>query len=144
MVRPNDSPNRSLFILVPLATTAIGGLASNLLFGAFAFVGYLVVGWGDAAGEPVGVAWGRRRYRVPSLAGVFATRSLEGSTAVWLVGALAAFLGLYFSGFPLPVALWAALACGTVGALVEAFSNHGLDNLTIQIAVSGTAFLFLS
>ena len=52
LARPTDAPRRTFFILVPLATTAIGGVLSNLLFGAFATIGYLVCGWGDAVGEP--------------------------------------------------------------------------------------------
>jgi phytol kinase len=143
LARPTDAPRRTLFVLVPLVTTALGGLAANLLFGGAAYVGYLVAGWGDAIGEPVGAALGRHRYRVPTLAGVPATRSLEGSAAVLVAGFLAAFLGLIVAGLPASRALSIALACGLVGAAVEAFSNHGLDNLTIQVAVSGTAWLFL-
>ena len=41
-------------------------------------------------------------------------------------------------------ALMIAIACGVAGASVEAVSNHGLDNLTVQLAASGTAFLLLS
>ena len=81
---------------------------------------------------------------MPSIAGVAATRSLEGSAAVCAVGILAAFLGLYSSGLPLSTALGAAALCGVVGCAVEAISNHGLDNLTIQLAASGTAFLVLA
>ncbi|MGH7483269.1 MAG: hypothetical protein ACRELV_14040, partial [Longimicrobiales bacterium] len=86
LARPTDAPHRTLFILVPLATTALGGLTSNLLFPQTAAIGYLVAGWGDAVGEPVGARWGRHRYRVPSLAGVRAMRSLEGSAAVLVCG----------------------------------------------------------
>jgi phytol kinase len=143
LARPTDAPRRTLFILVPLVTTAVGGLAANLLFGEAAYVGYLVAGWGDAVGEPVGTAWGRHRYRVPSLGGVPATRSLEGSAAVLLAGFLAAFAGLAVGGLPVSRALLIAVSCGLAGAAVEALSNHGLDNLTIQVAVSGTAWLFL-
>jgi phytol kinase len=143
MARPSDAPRRTMFIVLPLVTTAIGGLVSALLFERLAYVGYLVAGWGDAVGEPVGTAFGRTRYRVPSLGGVRATRSLEGSTAVFLVGALAAFLGLSLGGVAPTVALAVALACAVVGATVEAFSTHGLDNLTLQIAASGTAWLLL-
>ncbi|MGH7505613.1 MAG: hypothetical protein ACRELX_08165, partial [Longimicrobiales bacterium] len=82
LARPTDAPHRTLFILVPLATTAIGGVISNLLFLRYAYIGYLVCGWGDAVGEPAGTAWGRRFYSVPTLAGVRATRSVEGSAAV--------------------------------------------------------------
>ncbi len=144
MARDSDRPRRSLFILVPLATTALGGVASNLLFPQFAFVGYMVCGWGDALGEPVGARWGRHGYRVPSLGGVPAHRTLEGSAAVCLGGALAASVGLVLVGLPWPVALGAGAACGAFGALVEAFSNHGLDNFTIQLAASATAFLLLA
>ena len=33
--------------------------------GSYAAVGYLVAGWGDAVGEPVGTRFGRHPYRVP-------------------------------------------------------------------------------
>ncbi|MBD3868301.1 MAG: hypothetical protein IFK94_09260 [Acidobacteria bacterium] len=143
MARPTDAPKRSLFILVPLGTTAAGGLLSNLLFGPFAVVGYLVGGWGDAIGEPVGTAFGKHRYKVPSLGGVAATRSCEGSAAVLAMGIGAACLGLFLGGYSAGSILTAGLACGVAGALVEAVSNHGLDNLTIQIASAGTAWLIL-
>lgn len=143
LARPSDAPRRSLFVLVPLLTTAAGGLAANLFFGAAAWVGYLVAGWGDAIAEPVGTRWGRHRYRVLSIGGVPATRSLEGSAAVLVVGSLAAFLGLSLAGEPLGTALGVAAACGAAGAAVEAVSNHGLDNLTVQIAAAAAARFLL-
>lgn len=139
LARPNDAPRRTLFIVVPLVTTALGGVLSNLLFPAYAWAGYLVAGWGDAVGEPVGSRWGRHRYRVPSLAGVAATRSWEGSAAVLLVGALAVTLGGLMAGFDATTALRVGAAAATAGALVEAVSNHGLDNLTVQVAASAAA-----
>lgn len=143
MARDTDRPRRSLFIMVPLATTALGGMASNLLFPQFAFVGYLVCGWGDALGEPVGSRWGKHDYRVPSLAGIPAHRTLEGSAAVCIGGGVAAAIGLGLFGFSPAVAIGGGLACGLFGALVEAFSNHGLDNFTIQVAASAAAFVLL-
>ena len=144
MARPSDRPQRTLFILVPFLTTALGGIFGNIFFPRVAYVGYLVCGWGDALGEPVGTRWGKHRYRVPSLAGVPATRSLEGSTAVLLGGCVAAFAGLYFAGTAMPLALYVAVAAGLAGAIAEAFSTHGLDNLTVQLAAAGVAFLVLS
>jgi phytol kinase len=143
MARPTDQPRRTLFVLVPLLTTALGGVLANLFFGPFAAIGYLVGGWGDAVGEPVGTAWGRHRYRVPSLGGIPATRTLEGSTAVLLAGTVAAVLGLWAHGATPGSALLVGALCGLSGAAVEAFSAHGLDNLTVQIAAAGTAFLLL-
>jgi phytol kinase len=140
LARPSDAPHRSLFVLIPLVTTAIGGVLSNVLFMRYAYIGYLVCGWGDAVGEPVGTRWGRHRYRVPSLAGVPASRSFEGSAGVLIVGALAAFVGLLAGGFAAGDAVGIALVAGSVGAFVEAISNHGLDNLTVQVAVTAAAF----
>ena len=139
LARPSDAPHRTLFIIVPLLTTAFGGVFSNLLFARFAYIGYLVCGWGDAVGEPVGTRWGRHRYNVPSLGGVKAQRSLEGSAAVFLVGAIAAAGGLLAGGYPPASALPVGVAAGAAGALVEAFSNHGLDNLTTQVAASAVS-----
>lgn len=140
LARPSDAPHGRLFILVPLLTTAVGGGVSNLLFPGYAYIGYLVCGWGDAVGEPVGTRWGAHKYRVPSMGGVPAVRSVEGSGAVFLVGSLAALLGLLAFGRPPVEALWLALAAGLAGAVVEAVSTHGLDNFTVQVAASAVAW----
>ena len=143
LARESDRPHRTLFVLVPLATTAIGGLASGLLAGPYAVVGYLAAGWGDAIGEPVGARWGRHPYRVPSLAGVAATRTLEGSAAVLLVSTLGALVALGSLGIG-PALWWVGLACGVAAAGVEAVSNHGLDNLTVQLVPSLVALVLLT
>ena len=143
LARPSDAPHRTLFILIPWITTALGGVISNLLFTGFASVGYFVCGWGDAVGEPVGTRFGKHVYRVPSLSGVPAVRSLEGSAAVLVCGSAAAFVSLLMDGFDWNQALTVGAACGLCGALVEAISNHGLDNLTTQIAGSAVAYFLL-
>jgi phytol kinase len=143
LARPSDAPHRTLFILVPLMTTAAGGILGNLMFPAVAYVGYLVCGWGDAVGEPIGARWGAHRYCVPSLAGVPATRSIEGSTAVFIAGSLAAFLGLAAAGLPARSAAQVAIASGLAGTFAEAVSAHGLDNLTVQLAAAGIATLLI-
>jgi phytol kinase len=143
LARETDRPHRTLFVLVPLFTTALGGLLINIFFPKFAFIGYLVGGWGDAVGEPVGTRWGRHRYAVPSLMGVPAQRSLEGSAAVVIVSTLVAFAGFYLTGYQLSFAIITSLLCGLGSAAVEAVSNHGLDNLTIQVAAAGIATLVL-
>jgi phytol kinase len=140
LARPGDAPHGTLFIIVPLAATAVGGLLVSLWVPRFAAVGYLVAGWGDAAGEPAGERWGRHRYRVPSLRGVRVTRSIEGSLAVLAAGIAAAMVGLAPTGVS---GGWitTAVAAGAAGAAVEAVSTHGLDNLTVQLAAAGAAAL---
>lgn len=141
LARPTDAPRRTLFILIPLVTTALGGITANVLFPAWAFVGYLVCGWGDAVGEPVGTRWGRHRYSVPSMLGVPSTRSLEGSLAVFAAGTLATAAALALQqAAPADIAR-IALGAGLAGALVEAISTHGLDNFTVQVAASAAASL---
>jgi phytol kinase len=142
LARPRDEPHRRTFILVPLVTTALGGVITNVLFARYAYIGYLVCGWGDAVGEPVGTRWGRHKYRVPSMLGVPAHRSWEGSAAVFVVGSVAAIVGLQAaSAGSVAHAAFLGVAAGLVAAAVEAVSTHGLDNLTIQVAVAGALTL---
>lgn len=139
LARPSDAPREQLFVLAPLLSTAVGGVLANALFGPFAMVGYLVAGWGDALAEPVGTRWGRHRYRVHSMFGVAATRSVEGSAAVLVAGGIAGFIGLVVLGVPHSSAVLVAGGVGLTGAVVEALSTHGVDNLTVQVAASGVA-----
>jgi phytol kinase len=145
LARESDAPHEKKFIILPLLATAFGGVLSNIFFPSTAYIGYFVGGWGDAVGEPVGTKWGKHRYTVPTLFGVRATRSIEGSTAVMLVSMIIAagcmmqltevsFLGCILIGF----------ICGIAACLVEAISSHGLDNLTIQLTASAVLHFFLS
>lgn len=138
MARESDAPRRTHFILAPYLATLAGGLASNALFGATALVGYLVTGIGDAVGEPVGARLGRHRYRVPSLGGVQAFRSLEGSAAVFTVSLLAAATASELLQPPAASAGSLLLIAG-VATAVEAISPHGWDNLTMQLVPAGLA-----
>lgn len=146
MAREKDEPHRTYFIVVPYFATLIGGLASNILFGRLALFGYLVAGLGDAIGEPAGVMFGRHTYRVPSFGNVQATRSYEGSAAVFTVSCLAITLAAFsmnlctLTPFIFIVIALIALAC----ALVEAISPHGWDNATMQILPSWLAVVFLA
>ncbi|MCZ6602103.1 MAG: hypothetical protein O6952_03775 [Planctomycetota bacterium] len=135
MARESDAPHQTYFIVAPYFATLIGGLGSNILPGDAAVIGYLVTGFGDAVGEPVGVRFGRHKYRVPSFRGVESKRSLEGSAAV-LIACLVAI--------PLAVLLCPSLALSSRSiltipllaiacAVVEAISPHGWDNATMQV-----------
>jgi len=124
--------------------TALGGMLSNILFGEFAIIGYIATGWGDAVGEPVGTRWGRHRYRVPTLTGIKAYRSIEGSIGVFLATFIGCFLFLS-TGFDLlfQVVLLTSLTISMATMFVEAITFHSLDNLTIQVTASGLCFYVL-
>jgi len=142
IARESDNPRRGFFVIIPLLSTALGGILSNVLFPGYALVGYLVAGWGDAIAEPVGVRFGKHKYKVPSLGGVPAVRSIEGSSAVLISGFAASFISLMIIGLSTADALLTASAVAMSATFIEAISNHGLDNLTVQIVASGVAFYF--
>jgi phytol kinase len=137
IARPSDMPRQRLHIVVPAFCTAFGGVFAQLIAGRLALVAYLIGGWGDAIGEPVGIRWGKHRYTVPSLGGVPSTRSIEGSFAVLVASSIAAGIGLVLVGQTGNSALGLALLLGIATTIVEAFTPHGLDNLTILIASAG-------
>lgn len=140
LARETDAPHQKKFIILPLLATATGGILSNIFFPGTAYIGYFVGGWGDAIGEPVGTRWGKHRYTVPTLFGVRATRSLEGSAAVMLLSTAIAAVCLYQTpAFHLSIetSLLYGLICGIAAAAVEAASSHGLDNLTMQLCAAG-------
>jgi phytol kinase len=146
IARPKDAPHRTLFVVVPYLATLIGGVASNLAFGPVAVAGYLVTGLGDAIGEPVGTMFGKHAYRVRSLSQVPATRSLEGSAAVFVMSAVALVLAAAVSPYITlgPYGAATVLAIAAVSALVEAVSPHGWDNLTMQLVPSALAWAWLA
>lgn len=144
IARPSDAPYERFYIIVPFCMTALGGMLSNLFFGHFATIGYIAAGWGDAVGEPVGTRWGKHKYRVPALAGIEVYRSLEGSAAVFL----ASWTGCMFLLFTMfHISLFDGLIVSSgvaiVTTLVEAFTYHSMDNLTIQVAASGLGALVI-
>ena len=145
MAREKDFPRRGYFIIVPYLTTAIGGISSNLLFGSSAIMGYALCGAADAVAEPVGVRFGKHRYRVPSLRKVrVSERSVEGSLSIFVVSVFLSFLFFSFLyHMPFSSAFISSLLLSVMLVLVEAVSFHGADNLTIQLTASGLTYLFI-
>src|SRR5262249_15001394 len=140
-----DAPHRTWYVVVPWFATALGGVAANLLAPHHAAFGYLVVGLADAVGEPVGIRFGRHRYRLPLPARVVSTRSVEGSAAVFVAAGVAGAVALRVAGGPHDGTTfgWATLAALSLFAaactLVEAAAPHGWDNFVLQVAASATA-----
>ncbi len=125
LAREQDEPHRTYHLLAPFAATAFGGIATGILFPSFYQAGYLVAGLGDAVGEPIGVRFGRHKYRVPTLSSVRCFRSLEGSTAVLLVSFAAAALALHGLHYTSTQILAGAVGAASLAALTEALSPHG-------------------
>ncbi len=142
--REQDKPHRRFYIGVPFISTAIGGILNNYLFAEIALVGYLVAGWGDAIGEPVGVRFGRHKYKVPSLRKVPCSRSLEGSLAILTMSVIGTAVALILiGGVSWWLVLGAAVGTGMITSLIEAVSPHGIDNFTTQVAAVAVCFGFV-
>jgi len=144
IAREQDAPQRTFYLITPFLATAAAGVLDNIVFGAFASIGYLCVGWGDAIAEPFGVRFGKHKYRVRTLTGIKCQRSLEGSASVFVASSVAASLLLYIHMNDAMISVVSGIIIGAVSTLVEAFSPHGGDNFTIQVAASATAFLLIT
>jgi dolichol kinase len=141
--RREDGEESREGIVLPFASTALGGLSAALLVGNLATVGYLVCGWGDAAGEAVGRRWGRHSLPAFLSRGESGVRSVEGSFGVLLAGSIGAGAAMALVGIPALQLVPIAIACGTLGALAEALSGSGTDNFWVQLGPSLLAWWLL-
>ena len=138
--RPEDRPHTLLWIL----TQAIAAYAvlvvlfltfAKLDLHDFIIIPLLVNGIGDGLAEPIGVRFGRHRYRVPSLAsGRHYTRSLEGSACVVVMSIVTVMLLHQQMTLPQFALMMIVIPVGLTVA--EAFSPHSWDS-PFMYAVAG-------
>lgn len=96
-------------------------------------VAVAILGWGDPVAALVGRRWGRTR--------LLHGRTLEGSLAFVVAGALAAGATLAL-GYPqMPRIVWICLGAGAAGGLAELGSGRLDDNFTIPLAAAASAAL---
>lgn len=113
----------------------LGVCLVDLLFWSFGhrgavFAGIAALAVGDPAAALVGTRWGQRRY-IRWAHG----KTVEGSIAFLVTAGLAtALVAAICPGGPAP--LRAGVGCAVIGALAEALSPAGVDNLTIPLAVA--------
>ena len=136
LARERDAPHRTWYIVAPYFATLIGGIIANVFWPETAIAGYLVAGIGDAIAEPVGVRFGKHRYRVPAIRGVSAERSYEGSAAVFGGSVLALSIAMFASA-PSAQLLGVVALVAIAATLAEAVSPHGWDNATMQVLPAG-------
>ncbi len=97
-----------------------------------AVVAVMAWGFGDAAAAIVGKAVGRRRIKHPRIEG---TKTYEGTLAMFATAGLAVFFTLlFYAGQPWQMSLAVGLLAAPVCAVVELFSNRGMDTLTVPIS----------
>lgn len=124
----------SLIILIIL--TWKGGLLGRDLryIGA---IGVLVMGYGDGFAAIIGKNYGKFKYRIMS-----SVKSIEGSAAMFLFSfaVTALILGVH-EGFSFHI-LGISLAIALLASIIEAFTPLGMDNITVPIVTSLSAYLF--
>jgi dolichol kinase len=148
--RPEDRP----FTLLWLSTQFVATYVVVILLiawltqyekQALMYILLLVAGIGDGLAEPIGIRFGRHKYRVKALfTDRTYTRSLEGSACVFLSALLAIFL-LHQHFTPTQFVL-ALLVIPIAMTLAEAFSPHTWDGPILYLAggISFVAILELS
>jgi dolichol kinase len=136
--RPEDRPYTLLWLTTQvLATYAV--LLGVLIWlqsyekQTLIYITVLVAGVGDGLAEPIGVRFGRHKYRVRALfTNRSYTRSLEGSACVLVSGILAVLL--LQAQLSAPEFVLAMLAIPPVMTLAEALSPHTWDGPFLYLA----------
>lgn len=146
--RETDRPHDGFHVWFSWLVSLAGLEFVDVLFGSIELTrcAALVLGLADAVGEPIGSRFGNHRYFVRDILGsACRQRSWEGSLAVALVTSVIMYLSI--SSLPwgdwqlartalFPLRFTLALAAGATVSLVEAWTPHGLDNLTIPISAA--------
>jgi phytol kinase len=105
----------------------------------FGVLGILVMTWGDGMAGLVGKRFGRHRYQLWGM-----EKSWEGSLTMAIVATLVS--GIILSNVVVSTAqlITIAFTVGILSAVLEAFSNLGIDNLTVPILSAAIAYSLVS
>jgi len=130
--RPEDRPYTLLWLSTQTAAGYLVLLPMGILFAHYDLLSLMLIpifiyGIGDGLAEPVGVKFGRHKYRVPAL---FTNkkfyRSLEGSACVFITSVIV--IGAHYSYFT-PIQFTVALGIVPLAmTLAEAVSPHTWDS----------------
>lgn len=130
IARRSDEPHCRRYIILPFAMTILGGLVNSYAFGELVLLGYLVAGFGGAAGEPVGHRFGR--YHWPSRRHGRSKKTYEGSAGVFLGTFIALLIGVSILDVDIPFGNTVAIAMYVT--LIEVISPRGTNNFFMQVA----------
>lgn len=143
--RPEDRPHTLLWMATQTAGNFLASIPLSIYLGSIGkpeliFILILINGIGDGLAEPVGVRFGRHKYRTTALfTKKTYTRSLEGSLCVFLAS-IAALL-LFFNSFTSAQLALLLLTLPAAMTLTEAKAPHTWDNPLLFL--SGSAIIFL-
>lgn len=105
----------------------------------FGVLGILVMTWGDGLAGLVGKRFGRHRYQLWGM-----EKSWEGSLTMAIVATLVSGIILINVVGSTVQLITIAFTVGILSAVLEAFSNLGIDNLTVPILSAAIAYSLVS
>ena len=105
----------------------------------FGVLGILVMTWGDGLAGLVGKRFGRHRYQLWGM-----EKSWEGSLTMAIVATLVSAIILSNVVGSVAQLITIAFTVGILSAVLEAFSNLGIDNLTVPILSAAIAYSLVS
>jgi phytol kinase len=143
MAREKDSPHRTLFIILPLISTFLGGVFSNILYPTIAFCGYLVAGIGDAVGEVFGSIYGKHKYKPLKIIGIQKYKSFEGSLAIFIFSLLVLICVMILMGLLSTQIFFICIVIALISTIIEAISPPGTDNFFMQLIPNALVFLLI-
>jgi len=149
MDRPEDRPHTLKWII---AGNIIWGEILILFFqtlftpygqSALVFIFVYVTGLGDGLAEPVGIWFGRHKYKARSCGSPdLYERSFEGSACVFLSAMI--FTSCYYFAFKNEVQFWACFfAMPPIMAVAEAVSPHTMDTPFLMGLGGGLLYLII-
>jgi dolichol kinase len=130
--RPEDRPYTLKWLFTQYLVTYVVAVPLWILFDSLEHteaipIIILINAIGDGLAEPIGITWGKHKYKVKALFTTTTyTRSLEGSACVFIVSVLA--VASYYNSFTPIQLIVAFIAVPTVATLAEAKSPHTWDS----------------
>lgn len=104
----------------------------------YAAIGILIMTWGDGLAALIGKNWGRHLYSIWGI-----NKSWEGSATMLIISFLVTSLIIIFvRGYSWPI-FFVCLAVSLLATFLEAFSQWGIDNLTVPIGSAAFCFLLI-
>ena len=137
--RPEDRPYTLVWFSTQIIATLIVFAPFVVYFerrdyGRLVFIPILINGLGDGLAEPVGVRFGKHKYRTSScLSNRVYTRSYEGSLCVFVVSLIT--VACYYNHLNLNQYIFCLLTIPITSTFVEAVAPHTWDSPLIYLAV---------
>ncbi|MBL7922333.1 MAG: hypothetical protein JNJ40_18605 [Bacteroidia bacterium] len=130
--RPEDRPHTLKWLFTQYLATYIVAVPLWLLFDRLGHaeaipIIILINAIGDGLAEPIGITWGKHKYKVKALfTNTKYNRSIEGSVCVFLVSVLA--ICVYHNSFTTTQLIGAFIGVPIVATMAEAKSPHTWDS----------------